>query len=70
MSYQRFKINHKSMVILSSHHRILPSYFSKGSRIVKLTNTKEYIQKETPDNLKKSINEVGKNEHDGIIACG
>ena len=38
--------------------------------IVKLTNTKEYIQKETPDNLKKIINEVGKNEHDGIIACG
>ena len=70
MSYQRFKINHKSMVILSSHHRILPFYFSKGYHIVKLTTNKEHIRRETPDNFKKSIKEVGKNEHNGIIACG
>ena len=70
MSCQRFSIHQQCMVILSSHHRILPFYFSKGYCIVEFKNTKEHIQKETPDNLNKSINEVGKNEHNVIIACG
>ena len=58
------------MTFFLCHHSILPFSFSKGYRIVELKITKEHIQKETPDNLKKSINKIDKNEHDGIIACG